>query len=43
MVANADSFFRVIRESGHGTVSLGRFGDRRLEKDPMRVDGGLTW
>ena len=23
--------------------TLGAFGDERLEKDPMRVDGGLTW
>jgi len=22
--------------------TLGAFGDERLEKDPMRVDGGLT-
>jgi hypothetical protein len=24
-------------------LTLGAFGDERLEKDPMRVDGGLTW
>ena len=23
--------------------SVGRFGDRRLDKDPMRVDGSLSW
>jgi hypothetical protein len=30
------------REAGM-EVTLGEFGDERLEKDPMRVDGGLTW
>lgn len=23
--------------------SVGGFGDRRLDKDPMRVDGRLSW
>jgi hypothetical protein len=31
------------RLGGGDGVDAGAFGDERLEKDPMRVDGGLTW
>ena len=33
----------TIRAREAGMVTLGEFGDERAEKDPMRVDGGLTW